>query len=606
MKPCLLLGRTLDRAAVAPGRGLLFLGHCWLFFGLIVCGGQWAMAEIRLPKCFSDHMVLQRERPLSVWGWEDAGTEVTVSLGGTQQTVTANAEGKFLVTLDAMQAGGPHELMVKGTTEIVLKDILIGDVWLCSGQSNMEWPIAASANPEQEIANANHPQIRHLKIEHTPMASAQEDVVTQDGWEVCSPETVNDFTAVGYFFGRKLQSELNVPIGLIGSNWGGTRIEPWTPPAGFRSVAALDEMANDLENYPEKTKDGKVNHQSALALYNGMIHPLIQLPIRGAIWYQGESNNGEGMLYRDKMEALIRGWREVWQQPQMPFYFVQLAPFRYGGENIELAYIWEAQLAAAKLPNTGMAVTVDISNLTDIHPKNKQDVGLRLALWALANEYKQADVVYSGPLFQSALPEGDKIKVTFDHAAGLKTNDGQAVSHLMVAGADKKFYPALGQINGDALWVSSPLVETPVAVRYAFHGLAEPNLVGGTGLPASPFRSDDWSDATVPADFSTLLGTWKFEFQTPDGRDVSHLMELSMSQDGQSVTGLVKSEQGEMKVDSVSRTDTGFVAKFKTQYENQPIDLTYECVVEKERLTGTATYDLGGQTGEFPIQGRKQ
>jgi sialate O-acetylesterase len=302
---------------------------------------------------------------------------------------------------------------------------------------------------------------------------------------------VGDFTAVGYFFGRHLHQELDVPIGLIGSNWGGTRIEPWTPPEGFQQVPALKDIADNLASYPAKNDQGQVNHQTPLALYNGMIAPLVPYSIRGALWYQGESNNGEGMLYHEKMKALIGGWRTLWNDPDMPFYFVQLAPYRYGGDATRLAGIWEAQQATLSVPHTGMAVTVDIGNVTDIHPRNKQDVGRRLALWALAKDYGRKDLVYSGPLYKSMRVDGDSIRISFDYlGGGLVSRDGKPLTHFTIAGADGKFVAAQAEINGDVVVVHADEVKEPKAVRFAWHEEAEPNLSNKSGLPASPFRTD--------------------------------------------------------------------------------------------------------------------
>ena len=450
------------------------------------------LAEIKLPSIIGDHMVLQRDRAVPVWGWDDAGAEVTVTMGQATATATADSDGRWVVELPAMAAGGPHTMKIQGTNTVTLENILVGEVWVCSGQSNMEWTVQRSANPEAEIAAANHPRIRHIKIPHVPMDTPQ-DNVPSDGWKVCSPETVANFTAVGYFFGRHLLKELDVPIGLIGSNWGGTRIEPWTPPVGFQSVPALKDIADNLANFPTKNADGKINHQSPLALYNGMIHPLLPFAIRGAIWYQGESNNGEGMLYHEKMKALIHGWRSVWNDPELPFYYVQLAPYRYGGEPTRLPGIWEAQLKTLGVPNTGMAVTVDISDLADIHPVNKQDVGKRLALCALAKTYGQTDLVYSGPLYKSLKIDGNKAIVSFDHVGGgLISRDGQPLTHFQIAGDDGQFVAASAEIVGDTVVVCAESLDQPVAVRLGWHQEAEPNLSNREGLPASPFRTDSW------------------------------------------------------------------------------------------------------------------
>jgi len=449
-----------------------------------------ALAETKLPSIFGENMVLQRDQELPVWGWDDAGREVTVTLGDSKATAKAAEDGKWQVKLPAMQAGGPHVLTVTGSSTVSFKEVLVGEVWLCSGQSNMEWVVNNSNNPKEEIASAKHPKIRHIKIQHVPAETPQQDVAS-GGWQVCSPETVANFTAVGYFFGRRLQEELDVPIGLIGSNWGGTRIEPWTPPVGFQKVPALKDIADNLEKFPQKNRQGSINHQSALALYNGMIHPLVPYAIRGAIWYQGESNNGEGMLYHEKMKALIAGWRSVWSNEEMPFYFVQLAPFRYGGDVTRLAGIWEAQLATLSVPRTGMAVTTDIGHLTDIHPRNKQDVGNRLALWALAKNYGKDDIVYSGPLYKSMKVEGDKIRISFESVGtGLASRDDKPLTWFTIAGKDNNFVEANAEIDGNEIIVSADSVKEPVAVRFGWNQEAEPNLMNKEGLPASPFRTD--------------------------------------------------------------------------------------------------------------------
>jgi sialate O-acetylesterase len=450
-----------------------------------------ARAEIKLPAIIGEHMVLQRDREIPIWGWDSPGTDVRVTLGEAKASAKADSDGKWIAKLPAQPAGGPHTLSVEGTNRVELKDILVGEVWLCSGQSNMEWSVAQSNNPQDEIKAADHPRIRHIKIPHTPADQPQDDVKS-DGWKVCSPETAANFTAVGYFFGRELQSKLDVPIGLIGSNWGGTRIEPWTTPEGFKAVPALKDIADNLDKFPQKNEQGAINHQTPLALYNGMIAPLVPYSIRGAIWYQGESNNGEGMLYHEKMKALIAGWRQLWNDPEMPFYFVQLAPFRYGGDPTSLAGIWEAQLKTLSVPNTGMAVTVDISDVQDIHPRNKQDVGKRLALWAQANTYGQDDLVYSGPLFKSMSIEGNKARIQFDHVGGgLVSRDGKPLTHFQAAGKDQKFVDAKAEIEGDEVVVQADGVDKPVAVRFAWHQEAEPNLSNKAGLPASPFRTGE-------------------------------------------------------------------------------------------------------------------
>jgi sialate O-acetylesterase len=471
----------------------------FLFHSIIVVilSAVFVQAETKLPSILGSHMVLQQGEKCPIWGWDDSDKVVTVEFAGQKHTAKVSDGGRWEVHLDPMKANAKGQtLTIRGSSKLELKDVLVGEVWLCSGQSNMEWTVSRSANPKEEIANGNHPLIRHIKIPHRPSAKPENNVPST-GWQPCTPKVVANFTAVGYYFGRHLHKELNVPIGLIGSNWGGTRIEPWIPPVGFKSVPALKaNFADKLDQFPSPTRGNGVNHQSPLALYNGMISPLLPYTIKGALWYQGESNNGEGMLYHEKMKALIAGWRSVWNNPELPFYFVQLAPFRYGSDNDpRLPGIWQAQLETLKVPHTGMAVTTDITTLRNIHPPNKQDVGKRLALWALVKDYgKKLKGQYSGPIFSKIdHAEGkDSLTVHFqkDSTGGLTTNDKKPVSHFEIAGKDGKWHPAKATIvYGDHLIVKSDAVKKPVHVRFGWHQMAEPNLVNAAGLPASPFST---------------------------------------------------------------------------------------------------------------------
>lgn len=491
-----------------------------------------AQADIRLPAIIGDHMVLQRDLPLQIWGWADPGEEVNVTLGDAKTSATADASGNWRVTLPPMKSGKSLEMTLAGKNTIKLSDILIGEVWLGSGQSNMQWSVQVSTNAAEEIGSANYPEIRLFSVPLVPSGKPAQDVNAK--WVVCTPDNVKGFSAVLYFFGRQLHQDLKVPMGLINTSWGGTRIEPWTPPVGFASQSELKselEAINTQTSDYQKTLDASIeqykswiasakkakaagqeipdppaapahplnSNGAATGLYNGMIHPLVPFAIRGAIWYQGESNNGQGMQYHTRMKALIEGWRKVWGQGDFPFLFVQLAPFNYGGDPSRLAEIWEAQAATLTVPNTGMAVTTDlVADLKDIHPPNKQDVGNRLALWAMANTYGKSDTVYSGPLYESQKVEGSKVRLKFKYAdGGLKSRDGKPPSWFSIAGADKKFVPAEAQIDGNEVVVGSPSVAMPVAVRFGWHQLAEPNLANKAGLPASPFRTDTWSDATA-------------------------------------------------------------------------------------------------------------
>ena len=454
-------------------------------------------ADAKLPSVFGDHMVLQQGQQLPIWGWAEPGEAVTISVAGQSKSTKADKNGSWKIHLSPLKASKtPIRFAVKGNNLIEYKDVLVGEVWLCSGQSNMEWTVSRSANPKEEIANGKHPLIRHIKIPHRPSDKPEQDVTpVGGGWQVCSPDTVANFTAVGYYFARHLKGELDVPIGLLGSNWGGTRIEPWTPPAGFKSVPTLKNIAENLKDFPKRGNNGNIQHQSALALYNGMISPLKPYGIRGALWYQGESNNGEGMLYHEKKKALINGWRKVWNNEKLPFYFVQLAPFKYGNRNpLDLAGIWQAQLSTLDVPYTGMAVTTDIGNTRDIHPKNKQEVGRRLALWALSKDYGKTNIEYSGPLFRSVkfpslIRKGSAI-VRFSHGRGLKSNNDQPLSHWEIAGEDGKFVSAQAIIKGSSVIVTNDTIEKPKYVRFGYNQEAEPNLVNAAGLPASPFTTE--------------------------------------------------------------------------------------------------------------------
>lgn len=488
-------------------------------------------ADVTLPEVIGSHMVLQRDQKLPIWGWAAPGESVTVALGDNKATSKANAQGQWRVDLKPMKAGGPVEMTIKGENEIKLTNILIGEVWIGSGQSNMQWSVQASANAQEEISAATQPKIRLFSVPLVPSGTPATHI--NASWVECSPATVPNFSAVLYYFGRDLQGALDVPVGLINTSWGGTRIEPWIPPVGFASqdglenelttiraqqaafstaiksrlpeikswVAAAEKAAAAGEQLPEPPQmpaHPLNSNGQPTGLYNGMIHPLVPFAIRGAIWYQGESNRGQGMHYHTLMKGLIQGWRDVWNQGEFPFLYVQLAPYRYGAPETALPEIWEAQTATLAFPNTGMAVTTDIGNTGDIHPTNKQDVGKRLALWALAKTYGK-DVVYSGPLYESMTVDLDQAQLKFKFTGdGLVSRDGQPLTWFSIAGEDKKFVPATATISGDTVIVRSDKVNNPVAVRFGWHELAEPNLSNKNGLPASPFRTDTWTDA-IPA-----------------------------------------------------------------------------------------------------------
>ena len=494
------------------------------FITLIAClvFALTASADVKLPNVIGSDMVLQRDLPIPIWGWAEAGEEVSVSFAGQTKKTKAGSDGNWMGKLGALKASAnPSSLTVKGNNEIKLENILVGEVWICSGQSNMEWNIRGSMNGNEEVAASDHPLVRLFNVPgHKVSPLPKERLAIPSKWTACKPQTSSGFSAVGYYFGRRLQKELNVPIGLIGSNWGGTKIEPWTTLAGFQSVPELAKIAEQVKNYKADTR---VGGGSPSAIYNQMVHPLAPFAMRGGIWYQGESNGGEHMSYYHKKHALVNGWRKVFQNKDLAFYWVQLANFRKpnvrvvedpkkefsnaaGGDG--WAKIREAQTKALDIPHTGMAVAIDLAdahNPNDIHPRNKQDVGGRLAQWALHQTYGKKDLVPTGPLYKNHKIKGSKVHLSFDHVGkglmvGKKTKleptaevKGGKLEHFAIAGEDKNWVWADAVIEGDTVIVSSKEVKKPVAVRYGFTmNPANANLYNKDGIPALPFRTDDW------------------------------------------------------------------------------------------------------------------
>ena len=491
-------------------------------------------ADVKLPAVISDNMVLQRGKKAPIWGWAEPGEKVRVKgswqLFGT--STKAKDNGKWMVKIQPPKAGGPYEIVLKGNNTITLKNILVGEVWICSGQSNMQWSVKQAANPEQEVAAADFPKVRLFTVKRKVAEQPQSDCV--GSWTMCSPETVPGFSAVGYFFGRELHQQLDVPVGLIHTSWGGTPAESWTRRGVLESepdcIPILQRFDEAMAKYPEAKKKyeenvgkwkeaaekakaegknpprrprppfGPGNPHSPAGLYNAMIAPLIPYGIQGAIWYQGESNAGRAYQYRQLFPAMITNWREDWGQGKFPFLFVQLANFMaVDPEPVDSAWaeLREAQLMTLALPKTGMAVIIDIGEANNIHPKNKQDVGKRLALWALAKTYGKKQV-YSGPIYKSMKTEGNKIILDFEHVGGgLAARGGEPLKGFAVAGADQKFVWADAKIEGDTVVVSSDEVSEPVAVRYGWANNPVCNLYNKEGLPASPFRTDDWPGVTV-------------------------------------------------------------------------------------------------------------
>ena len=631
-----------------------------LFFPLI------AFAKITLPKIFCDHMVMQRDIQVPIWGWADSEESIEITFNEKSYQTTANDNGEWMIKLPAMKAGGPYDLRLKGSDAIqVVKDIWIGDVWVCSGQSNMEWLVKNSNNAETEIANANDMKIRHFKVPLTTSYRPEADLIGGE-WETCSTETVDEFTAVGYFFARSLRAHHDIPIGLLNTSWGGSRIEPWmsSDALGYKSIEAASEELKEaskkkkaelksfflekLSTFPTKDEgmvegkglwavtdlddadwstmklpgfwedqgwpkmdgivwfrkrihltpiearngitlhlgriddsditwvNGKVvggmtnawnqdrvykvegkdlrpginviavrvedtgsgggiygkveslayhsedgvkslagewkykiakidlnfgvtpNHTPTL-LYNQMIHPILKFPIKGVIWYQGESNAGgqDALDYKDKFPTMIRDWRQRWSCGEFPFLFVQLANFLAPDAeptNSDWAILRESQSKTLSVPNTGQAVIIDIGDAEDIHPRNKQDVGSRLALAARYLAY-QEDVVYSGPVYQSMQIEGNQIRLQFKHqGSGLIAKDKNGdLKSFAIAGADQKFVWAKARIEGNEVIVWNEDIANPVAVRYGWGNNPDnANFYNKEGLPASPFRTDNW------------------------------------------------------------------------------------------------------------------
>ena len=492
-------------------------GICFLLF---VAGLGTAPAAVRFPRALSSHMVLQRDMPLHLWGWSDPGESVTVSLGGASATATGDALGKWSVYLPPQTASAkPVEIRVKSSNEIVLDDVLIGDVWFASGQSNMEMPLggfpgsAVLKNGAEEIRRADHPDMRLLLVHKKASGYPVEDIQSERAWTRCTPETAAKFSAVAYFFAREIADAEHVPIGVIDSSWGGTPAEAWTSMPGLASDASLmpvfsawAEMSNEQANaLAEKQRDEEARAKgqkppnrkwrpdffswSPAWLFNGMVAPFLNMPIKGVIWYQGESNASPDRagLYARLFPALIADWRSQWKQGDFPFYFVQLANYQAGGgDNWPL--IREAQRRALSFKNTGMAVTADVGDPGNIHPSDKQSVGHRLALWARAQAYSEK-AVYSGPLFRQAAPEEGGMRIYFDDADGPLKASGK-LDGFELAGTDGHFIPAEARIDGASVSVTNAQVKNPCYVRYAWSNSPVLSLFNAEGLPASPFTSE--------------------------------------------------------------------------------------------------------------------
>lgn len=472
--------------------------------------------SLGIPHVFGDHMVLQSGRPVPIWGWAKPGESITVEFADQEKQTTAAADdGAWKVELDPLTASSqPEDLSITGVNgTVTFHDVLVGEVWLCSGQSNMQKPLGLwrgqptpTTNYKQALATANYPLIRLMNIEISEPATPARDFDIQErphqdypwlGWVPTTPRSLDDvkFSAACYYFGRKIYRQLKVPVGLIEATAGGTRIEAWTPPAGFAVDPALADFAR-----ASGTPEVKFQGTRISTLYNGMIHPLIPYALRGVLWYQGESNvyNEDGSIYTNKMAALINSWRTAWRY-DFSFYFVQLPPLLYSVTRSNWVHspevepiFWEAQTASLVLPNTGMIVTTDIGDPRNIHPPDKKDVGERLALWALAENYGRTDIVPSGPLFRGITIKGNQAILHFDYVGGgFVSRDGKPLDWFEIAGADGHFFPAKATVRGHAVVASSSEVPHPSVVRFAWSEAATPNFFDKAGLPAVPFRSDN-------------------------------------------------------------------------------------------------------------------
>lgn len=509
---------------------IAIFGKASLFYSLLLLLAAPLWGHVTLPALFSDHMVLQRQMKIPVWGTASPGERVSVTLNDQRADSTADANGNWKTTLPAMEAGGPYTLTAEGNDTVTINDVLIGEVWLFAGQSNMEWGTGYVINHEQEIPAANYPQIRLCQVPHTVKDQPASDVATS--WAACTPDSVFKFSAVAYFTGRELFKKLNVPIGLIQVSWSGTNIEGWMPQDALLSDPDFqplqDRWNKVLQAYPKakadydaklpeltkawqdasaaakaagkpippepKPPEGPGSRYSPAGIFNGAVFPLAPFALRGMVWYQGENNTAWAFLYRKELKALITSWRQVWSEGDLPFIIIQLpsvVPLPPTATS-RWAELRESQAEALELPNTGLVVTIDLGDPVhhdNLHPKNKQDVGLRTALVAEKMVYG-ADVIASGPTFKTATNSGDSIRVQFENADGLKTKDGTAVTGFEIAGDDQKYVRATGAIDGDSVVLRADGVQSPQTVRYDWANYPDGNLYNGADLPARPFRTD--------------------------------------------------------------------------------------------------------------------
>jgi sialate O-acetylesterase len=467
----------------------------WIALLMLMIGSP-LKSQVTLPKIIGHNMVLQRNKPVSIWGWASSGESVTVKFGNQLKKTITDTSKQWMIKLDPLQASDkPAEMIISGNNTIVLKNILVGEVWLCSGQSNMEYSMRKNSKSaiqqlrlkptEDELSIAGNPNIRIFLVNRKTMSPDS----IHKGWSIAQDSALRAFSAVGYFYAKELFKELHVPIGVISSAVSGSRIEPWISKAVF-----------ETSDYFRKDDTLKVSSEAG-KFYTTMIQPLVPFTLKGFLWYQGETNCflRETIQYAYKMQLLINSWRSAWLDKALPFYFVQIAPFYYSSSKQKipitketLPKFREAQALALKIPNTGMVVITDlVDSLNGIHPLYKAEVGRRLALWSLAKDYGK-DVVYSGPMYKQMRINGNTIEIEFDNCgSGLISNDGKPLSWFEIAGSDGKFAEAAAVKKGNEIIVSAPTVLSPVEVRFAWDEAAQPNLFNKEGLPAVPFRTNN-------------------------------------------------------------------------------------------------------------------
>ncbi|MEM9932710.1 MAG: sialate O-acetylesterase [Bacteroidota bacterium] len=461
----------------------------YLFIAVTLFSPILLLSQLSVPPIFSDHMVLQQESMVSIWGM--ATPESKVILKGNwpkaKLTIKSDDKGKWRANIPSPAAGGPYQLTIKNEeSELLFQDILFGEVWLCSGQSNMNWSVKKTLTGEKAIAAGEHPQIRVFTVERS-----LEDAPVKHfsgNWEKASQETVPEFTAVGYYFALQLQEKLNVPVGIIHSSWGGSAVEAWIPPS---RLVQLPVFTSDTSAYLSMRTE-KRDQTSPSLLFNGMLYPLIPFDIKGVLWYQGEANVGHAQLYQKLFPLMVRSWRETWNIGDFPFYYVQIAPFQYPKrEESAAAELREAQWKNQKIRNAGMVVTMDAGDPTNIHPKDKMTVAKRLANMALGDTYNVNDISFQSPSYIFMKKEGDAIRLYFEHTYGSLKSVGESLTDFEIAGEDKVYKPAKAIIEGETVLVSHPDIPEPAMVRYGWENAASPTLMNAADLPASSFRTQN-------------------------------------------------------------------------------------------------------------------